>query len=319
MGCVPFLRWAGGKRWLAKRCGHLLAERLCENNRYIEPFLGSGAMYFAVAPQHALLSDINGELINTFKVIKENADILAQKLLKLSVNAEEYSRVRSWNPRTQLNRAVRFIYLNRTAYGGLYRTNFKGEFNVPYGGGERNARKMIQAGTLNQAATCLRLTDLELYTGDFQVPISLAKDGDIIYCDPTYRAVTRTVYDRYGPNIYSWEDQVRLSKALHEAYKRGALVLVSSQAWSGICDLFPKAGFIEMQRSKGLGPASSHINRKEYLFILDPETDWARWKELGLLRLPKYNHINYIESVTFKHSKQVIDGLSGTISSYLSE
>jgi DNA adenine methylase len=285
VGCGPFLRWAGGKRWLAKLCAPILSERLRPDKRYVEPFLGSGAMYFALAPQRALLGDINTELIETFRVVRDDTDRLARELLRLPATAREYARVRSWRPRTPLNRATRFIYLNRTAYGGLHRTNLRGEFNVPYGGGERNARKVVSAGLLHQAATCLKSTELELYAGDFHIPISQVGGGDIVYCDPTYRAVTRTVYDRYGPRIYSWDDQTRLAKALHKAYEGGALVLVSGQAWPGLRELFPKAAMIELRRSKGLGPTTCYGTLTEYLFVLDPEDDWPRWKKLGSFTL----------------------------------
>lgn len=285
MGCQPFLRWAGGKRWLAKLCAPLLTERIEPTRRYIEPFLGSGAMYFALAPQRAVLGDINTELIETFRVVRDDVDHLAQKLLGLPINVHEYARVRSWRPRTSLNRATRFIYLNRTAYGGLYRTNLDGEFNVPYGGGERNARKMVQAGILHQAATCLGATDLELYDSDFCFLTSPVEAGDVIYCDPSYRAVTRTVYDRYGPRIFSWDDQVRLAKALYNAYEGGALVLVNSQACLELCELFPRAGMIKLRRGKGIGPATNCEARAEYLFILDPEEDWPRWNNLGPVTL----------------------------------
>jgi DNA adenine methylase len=279
-----FLRWAGGKRWLAKICAPPLAERLTPENRYIEPLVGSGAMYFAVAPNQAYLGDVNEELIEAYRVVRDEAENLERELLRLDVCAEEYERVRRWRPRTPLNRATRFIYLNRTAYGGLYRTNLNGQFNVPYGGGERNARRMVEAGILSLASECLRSTDLELHVGDFERPISTAEAGDVIYCDPTYREVTRTVYDRYGPHIYSWEDQERLARVLREANARGALVLVSGLAWIGLRDLFPEAGLIELKRRKGIGPGGSDVT--EYLFILDPEREWLRWEKIGTVSRP---------------------------------
>ena len=239
MRYVPFLRWAGGKRWLAGRCAPLLADRLEKGRRYIEPFLGSGAMYFALAPERALLGDNNQDLIETFGVARDNPEGLAKRLVTLPVTPEEYARVRASRPRSPLARATRFIYLNRTCYGGLHRTNQAGSFNVPYGGGERNARKLVESGILHQAAICLQSTKLELYAGDFIRLITRAHEGDVVYCDPTYRAVTRNAYDRYGPQIYSWDDQIRLATSLRGAAERGALVLVSSLAWSGLSDLFP--------------------------------------------------------------------------------
>lgn len=281
MSCEPFLRWAGGKRWLAEKCAPLLTDRLEPNGRYIEPFLGSGALYFAVGPTHALLGDSNLDLIETFDVVRNDTNRLSQKLLSLGVSEAEYYRVRAWSPRTTLNRAARFIYLNRTGYGGLHRTNRKGEFNVPYGGGERNAHRIVQTGILRAAADCLRSSELEVYAGDFEVPISNAGEGDIIYCDPTYRALTRTVYDRYGPLIYSWQDQVRLAALIRAAHARGALVLVSSQASAGLSELFPDAGLIELRRTKGLGTTANQVRLTEYIFVLDPAREWSRWAHLG--------------------------------------
>ena len=145
----PFLRWAGGKRWLANRLALPIRTLLDQSRgRYIEPFLGGGAMFFAVAPKRSTLSDINDELINAFKQVREHPKYIANRLRNLPVDANTYYRIRDSSPRSDRGRAVRFIYLNRTCYGGLHRTNLKGKFNVPYGGGSRTPITLWRDGVL---------------------------------------------------------------------------------------------------------------------------------------------------------------------------
>jgi DNA adenine methylase len=135
-------------------------------------------------------------------------------LQTLPISAEDYYRIRdSERPRSKVKRAARFIYLNRTCYGGIHRTNHDGVFNVPYGGGERNAKKIIEDGTLETAARTLRETrELELVARDFEFSISQAREGDVVYADPCYRGSARIGYDRYAPKAYSFDDQKRLAK-----------------------------------------------------------------------------------------------------------
>jgi DNA adenine methylase len=277
----PFLRWAGGKRRLARQAASLVAKRLSPGNTYIEPFLGSGAMYFAIAPKKAVLGDINHELIETFGVLRDKPTELIKALRDLPATKETYYRVRSEIRASAVKRAVRFIYLNRTCYGGLHRTNRNGHFNVPFNGGDRSAKTILANGVLTGAAECLRNTDLTLVAGDFESSIRYADAGDVIYCDPTYRAVSRTCYDRYGPTIYSWKDHVRLSKLLEQAYLKGALVILSTQSEEGLKDLTSVGLVLNVRRMHGLRHSAAKISRKELLFVLDPLQDWPYWRELG--------------------------------------
>src|SRR5262249_24543872 len=136
--CVPFLRWAGGKRWLGCILDDPIRKLLAQSKgRYIEPFLGAGAMFFALGPSRSIISDINDELINCFIQVRDAPDYLLSKLSRIPVTAAAYYSVRDSSPKSDRGRAIRFIYLNRTCYGGLHRTNLRGEFNVPYGGGSR--------------------------------------------------------------------------------------------------------------------------------------------------------------------------------------
>lgn len=132
MYAKPFLRWAGGKSWLVKHLAPILGDRkFC---RYHEPFLGGGSIFFYMAPKEkSYLSDLNGELIDTYKAIKEDPDGVISCLEEYVNTSEEYYRIRSLCPTTLVETAARFIYLNQTSFNGIYRVNIKGEYNVPYG------------------------------------------------------------------------------------------------------------------------------------------------------------------------------------------
>lgn len=152
---TPFLRWAGGKRWLAPRLAPILLSRLSAT--YYEPFLGSGALFFALAAEQAVLSDINDDLIKSYQIVMKYPQRVLDRLRSIPVDSKKYYQVRESEPSDKLARAVRFIYLNRTCYGGLHRTNRAGKFNTPFGGGSRTPEPLWRDGILYHAAGLLAL------------------------------------------------------------------------------------------------------------------------------------------------------------------
>lgn len=277
MTAKPFLRWAGGKRWLAGRLSPLLSARLGSTGVYIEPFLGSGAIFFATQPVRALLSDVNEGLITTFEQVARHPRAIITRLSRIPATRREYLRVRRWSPQSALDMAVRFIYLNRNCYGGLHRENQAGIFNVPYGGGERNHLALCSDGAILDASRLLKRPAVKLRTCDFEKVLRLATAGDVVYCDPTYREVTRRQFDRYGRTVFQWRDQERLAGLAREAFERGATVILSNATCNGIRALYQDAAVIEVQRRKGLGPAKSAGTQREFLFVMDPLHDWESW------------------------------------------
>jgi DNA adenine methylase len=282
----PFLRWAGGKRWLARTLAPLLVCRLGPSSTYFEPFLGGGALFFALEPANAVLSDLNGDLVTAYKAVAWRRGQIASRLAKLRTSSREYARVKKWVPATQTDRAVRLIYLNRNCYGGLYRENKNGKFNVPFGGGERNHLALCENGILQKAANVLRHPGVALRVADFGDVIPDAGEGDIVYCDPTYREVTRSRFDRYGKAVFDWRDQERLAKVASAAFERGALVLLSNGTSTRLRRLYRAAASIKLVRRKGLGRNGDRRLRTEYLLVLDPATDWNAWSSLGHLSTP---------------------------------
>jgi len=171
----PFLKWPGGKRWLASRHAGLLPP--CYNN-YVEPFLGSGAVFFRVAPPSALLADSNEELINAYRCIKSDYQVLEDELFRMQEKHSEkfYYRMRSEDPAERIQRAARFIYLNRTCFNGMYRVNREGKFNVPIG---TKTAVAFGVGYLKTIAEILKNVTLKHL--DFEKTLELAQPGDFAF------------------------------------------------------------------------------------------------------------------------------------------
>lgn len=265
----PFLKWPGGKRWAASKIAALVRTHL--SGRYYEPFLGGAAVFFHLRPEQAILGDINADLVNVYRVIRERADDVKAALRQLSVSKRRYDIVRSSTPRSQLDRAVRFLYLNRTCFGGIYRLNKSGRFNVPYGGGQRTPQLLWKTDLLENAASAL--DGAELVTEDFGSALKKAGKGDVVYCDPAYTvAHDNNAFVRYNESNFSWDDQIRLAKLAKSAVARGAVVIVSNAHHKSIRSLYPTASRNVLHRTSLINPAAE--NRRavsEYLLVLTPD------------------------------------------------
>jgi len=298
---VPFLKWAGGKRWLAPKLAPFLIDELNRNRGcYIEPFVGAGAMFFAIQPEKAVLSDINEELINVYKEVRKNWLAIANELRGWPVEKDFYYEIRKSNQKSKFLRACRFLYLNRTCYGGLYRENQSGQFNVPYGSGDRTPSALWEKNLLQNTAESLK-KNVSFAVSDFEKIISSAAAGDVVYCDPTYATKKRKQFDRYGKTVFNWKDQMRLAIAAESAMDRGALVLVSNSGCFQLKEFYPRSYQLELKRSKSIGnKASCASTHKESLYILDPLSRRRKWQKLG-------------DITNKKMAKSICNSLSGKI------
>jgi DNA adenine methylase len=261
---TPFLKWPGGKRWVAGRIARKVRKRL--KNRYIEPFLGGGAVFFQLrATNRCVLSDINLDLVNTYRMIRDRSEDVIEQLRCLQVSKRRYYGLRAAEPTDPISRAVRFLYLNRTAFGGMYRVNLHGEFNVPYGGGERTPAILWQTSVLRNAAAALK--SVRLLQSDFEPILNSAAAGDVVYCDPTYTVThDQNGFIRYNERNFSWSDQERLAKAAFRAARRGAGVIVSNAHHREVKKLYRNARFETLARHSALSTDPSKRRAvKEYL------------------------------------------------------
>jgi DNA adenine methylase len=278
---LPFLKWAGGKRWLALKLMPLIREELDKSQgEYIEPFLGAGAIFFALSPKKATLSDINENLVEVYCEIRRNWLAIVNEIKTWPINESFYYSVRKMEPSSRFERACRFLYLNRTCYGGLYRENKLGKFNVPYGGG-RDHKALWEKKLLQNASVALH-RKVKIQCSDFEVLIKNSKEGDVVYCDPTYSTKQRKQFDRYGKTIFSWTDQIRLAVAAEQAMDRGVLVIVSNSGCFHLNDFYPKAYRIDLEKTKAIGNrAKNRAVHQESIYILDPKSHRKNWGRLG--------------------------------------
>lgn len=237
----PFLKWAGGKRWLTTRFGDFLPGTN-DFNRYFEPFLGGGAVFFHLKPTVGRLSDINDELINAYVVIRDHWYDLMHLLNQYDTLHSKafYYHIRSLEPTQSLQRAARFIYLNRTCWNGLYRVNQKGVFNVPIG---TKSKVVIENDDFAIISNALR--DIQLFSCDFEETIDEAGADDFIFVDPPYTVKHNlNGFVKYNEKIFSWDDQVRLRDAVVRATQRGALVLVLNANHESVRELYREVGIM---------------------------------------------------------------------------
>jgi DNA adenine methylase len=225
----PFLKWAGGKRQLLPRILELVPPRV---RTYYEPFMGGGAVFFALAAagrfQRAVLGDVNAELVNCYQVVRDDVERLIARLARMRNTQVEYYRVRAQRPAelSPAARAARVIYLNRCGYNGLYRVNSDGEFNVPFG---RYARPRIcDPDRLRAAARALRAVDI--VQGDFASILARRRlgDTDFVYLDPPYVPISRTASFTAYAGGFAMNDQQRLADLLRRISERGVPAVLSN-------------------------------------------------------------------------------------------
>lgn len=217
-----FLKWAGGKNWFIKSHSNRFPQNY---NRYIDPFLGGGSVFFYLEPQISILSDVNQELITTFNAIRDDWDNVERHLRNHArQHNEDYYLIRSRNTRTDATRAARMIYLNRTCFNGIYRVNRNGKFNVPIG---THNNVILDTDRFHERSILLQNALIECR--DFEITIDLAQAGDFLFCDPPYAVVDENQrFVGYTKQLFDWNDQIRLANALNRAMNRDVLILMTN-------------------------------------------------------------------------------------------
>jgi DNA adenine methylase len=239
----PFLKWAGGKGQILSQLESHFPKSF---NRYFEPFLGSAAVFFHLVRQNAVqsatLTDVNAELINCFKVIRDDVDSLIPQLRthEKKHDAKYYYRIRATDPNgiSELGRAARFIYLNKSCYNGLYRVNSRGEFNVPIG--SYINPKIFDEDNLRAVGNALK--GVSLSSGHFSTVLRDARAGDFVYFDPPYytesSGFTGYAVASSGRASFNAVDQRMLRNVVDQLVERRCHVVISNSDTKFIRNLY---------------------------------------------------------------------------------
>ncbi|MEG4394870.1 DNA adenine methylase [Microcoleus sp. BROC3] len=241
----PFLKWAGGKRQLLPEIVKYVPKRISKHT-YYEPFIGGGALLFELQPPKAVINDTNKELINCYKVIRDSLDELMEELSKDKYSNSEtsYYEMRDLDRSTkkyeilsEVEKAARIIYLNKTCYNGLFRVNSHGQFNVPFG--RYKNPNFLDDAVLRAVNKYLNSNNITLLNQDFAEAVKDAKRGDFVYLDPPYDPVSETAsFTGYDVNGFNRDEQERLKEEFDALHKKDCKVMLSNSCTDFILDLY---------------------------------------------------------------------------------
>jgi DNA adenine methylase len=279
----PFLKWAGGKQQLLAQYEAYLPSSF---ERYLEPFVGGGAVFFHLwnrgrLPKRAFLFDNNEELINTFRVVRDKIDELIGILAihKKNHNKEYYYAIRGLDRHarpvalSEVERAARTIYLNKTCYNGLYRVNSQGQFNVPMGSYKNP--KILYEDTLRAASAALQGAQLE--ARDFRTMVELAQVGDFFYFDPPYDPLTKTAsFTSYTAGNFRDEDQRQLAGVFARLSAKGCLCMLSNSRTPFILDLYENFRIETVRANRAINSDADGRGSIKEVVVLNFVTTQAR-------------------------------------------
>lgn len=230
---APVLKWVGGKRQLIETFSPLLPKRITS---YCEPFVGGGALLFHLQPNIAYVNDINTDLIGVYTVIKEKVDELIEELKKYKNESDFFYYVRDWDrdrekysSLSDVEKAARTLYLNKTCYNGLYRVNNAGEFNSPFGN-YRNPN-IVNEPVLRAVSAYFNAATVHFSSIDYAEVLAGIKKGTFVYLDPPYDPVSETSnFTGYSKGGFSKDDQIRLRLCCDDLDRRGIKFMLSNSA-----------------------------------------------------------------------------------------
>lgn len=234
----PIVKWVGGKRQLMFE---LIKNMPKSYNRYFEPFIGGGALFFELQPEQAYISDMNEELINLYSVVRDNVYELIKDLSKHEVSKEYFLEIRNidrteqYTELSDVERASRFIYLNRTCFNGMYRVNSQGQFNVPFGH-YKNPR-IIDKNNLLNCSELLKKTEIKCT--DFSEILTKVKKGDLVYFDPPYVPLNETSsFTSYTKDGFDINMQFKLRDVCDELDNKGVKFMLSNSDTKLVNELY---------------------------------------------------------------------------------
>lgn len=257
----PVVKWVGGKRQLLDDIIPLLPDYF---STYVEPFVGGGALLFEIQPNKAIVNDLNHELINLYKVIKDNPNELLSLLEEHELNnSEEYfyqiralDRSESYNEMSDIEKAARIIYLNKTCYNGLFRVNQSGQFNSPYG--KYKNPNIVNKPVVLAMANYFQNNNITLLNGDYKMALKKLRKGAFVYFDPPYMPISSSSsFTGYTENGFDKKQQIELKEECDRLNSRGIKFLLSNSDHPFIRDLYKDYEIITVRAKRSINSNSN--------------------------------------------------------------
>ena len=264
----PILKWAGGK---TQMLGELLPKVPTSYGRYIEPFFGGGAMFFALQPENAVIADSNPELINMYREVADHVEDVIQYLKRYENTPEMFYAVRSqkWTTLPKAEAAARIIFLNKTCFNGLYRVNKQGQFNVPYG--KYKNPKICDDDGLRAASEALKKADI--LCGDYLLVLEhYAQPGDFVFLDPPYLPISEYAdFKRYTKEQFYEKDHVELAKMIMTLHERGCHVILTNSNHPLVHELYAPFNIDVIQTKRHISCNGSTRNGEDVIVTIPPK------------------------------------------------
>ena len=257
---APILKWVGGKRQLLETFKPLFLKKITS---YCEPFLGGGAVFFHLQPKTAFVNDINEDLILVYKIIRDNVEDLIIELSNYQNNAEFFYKIRDLDRNkekylilSEIERAARIIFLNKTCYNGLYRVNNSGEFNTPFGNYKNP--NIINAPVLRAVSKYLNDAEITLTSLDYAEILSNIPKNTFVYLDPPYDPISTTSnFTGYSKGGFTREDQIRLRECCDNLDGKGIKFMLSNSATDFILEQYSKYNIKIIQAKRFINSVGS--------------------------------------------------------------
>jgi len=272
---VPFLKWVGGKRQLVPEIRKLLPRGL-PARPYYEPFIGGGALFFALQPKKAVISDYNEELINVYRVIKEHPKELIEDLKKHKNTSSYFYELRSidrlpaFHEYSDIQRASRIIYLNKTCYNGLYRVNAAGEFNTPFG--RYKNPNIVNEPTIKAVSKYLKNNNIQILNADYETVLTDIPSNSFVYLDPPYHPVSESSnFTGYVQGGWTEKDQLRLRNVCDSLSERNIKFLLSNSAADFIKEIYANYHIEIVKANRAINSDSTKRGEVDELLIRNYE------------------------------------------------
>jgi len=271
---LPVLKWAGGKRQLLQEIIKHIPDKY---STYYEPFLGGGAVLFELQPSKAVVNDINEELMNVYLVIRDHVEELIESLRKHKNEAEYFYKIREldrdknrYNQLSNVEKASRIIYLNKTCYNGLFRVNSQGQFNVPFGSYKNP--NIVNETTLRAVSNYFNKAEISFKCGDFEEAVKGARKGSFVYFDPPYDPVSDTSsFTGYDIGGFDKEEQIRLKELCDKLNKKGVKFLLSNSATDFILDLYKDYNITIVQANRAINSKGNKRGKVDEVLVKNYE------------------------------------------------